>query len=177
MSRLDKLDAYVTGELTGQAADAFEEAMFDAPDDPELGFLDRLARDGATLVAHHTFDTNVTRETLDALRAAGHAVQVVDAGPPGRRDIAIDRDSELVVTQLTLGRTDLERVDVELELLEHRVTKTMRDIKVAPDGILYGLCERPLAELAYGAGPTIARVRRRDGARDVLGEWHLVPTS
>ena len=34
MNPLDKLDAYVTGELSDAEADAFEEAMFDHADDP-----------------------------------------------------------------------------------------------------------------------------------------------
>jgi hypothetical protein len=81
---------------------------------------------------------------------------------------------DLIATCLPLGRTDLERVDVEIEIVEHRVTKTIKDAFVdRTDGVIYGLCERPLAQLAFGVGPTIARVRHRDGDRAVIAEWHV----
>ena len=54
VSRLLELDAYVTGEMAD--VDAFEEAMFDAPDDPDLTFLDNVQRHGARLAEHGTFD-------------------------------------------------------------------------------------------------------------------------
>ncbi len=178
MTRLLELDAYVTGELAdGAAADAFEEALFDAPDDPDLAFVDRLARQGAKLAEHGTFEMGVPRAHLDVLRARGHTVEVVHLGAPGNREtrtLQFGRTSEFVATILPLGRTDLERVDVELHLATYNVTKTIRDVIVDTDGNIYGLCERPLFELSIGAGRTIARARRRDGAREVLGEWDLL---
>jgi hypothetical protein len=176
VTRLSDLDAYVTGEMTDADADAFEEALFDAPDDADVALVDRLSRHGAQLVAHGTFDIGVTRTYVDSLVAAGHIVQVLDIGPPGRGTIALDRDAELVVTKLHLGRTDVERVDVEITVVDHGVTKVIKDVLVDPsDGIVYGMCERPLAEIAFGAGRTITRVRRSEGARDVLGQWDLSP--
>lgn len=176
MKRLHELEAYVTGELGGAAADAFEDAMFDAPDDPDLAFLDRLARHGATLAAHGTFDVGVSRAQLDKLIASGHAVQILDAGPPTAtlRTLVLERGADMIVTRFAIGRTDLERVDVEILVVEQQVTKVMKDVLVdRGEGVIYGICERPLAELAYLAGPTIARVRRCDGDRAVVGEWHL----
>ena len=59
MKKLTDLDGYVTGELSGAAADAFEEAMFDAPDDADVEWLDRISRQGVTLVEHgRAFATN-----------------------------------------------------------------------------------------------------------------------
>jgi hypothetical protein len=120
----------------------------------------------------------VPRAHVEALIAAGHSMCVVDAGPPGTGTIRIDHDSDLVVTKLHLGRTALARVDLEVTVLAHDVTKVMKDVLVDPnDGIIYGLCERPLAELAYGAGRTLTRVRRPDGAREVIAEWDLAPAT
>lgn len=174
MTRLLEPDSYVTGEMTDAEADAFEEALFDAPDD-DLAFIDRLARHGAKLVAHGTFDIGVTRAHVEALVAAGHRVQWVDFGPPGSGTFALDRDAEILISMLQLGRTDVTRVDVEVTVVDHGITKVMKDVLVDTDGNIYGTCERPLAELAFGAGRTIARVRRTDGARDVLGQWDLSP--
>jgi hypothetical protein len=79
-------------------------------------------------------------------------------------------------TKLAFGRTDLERVDAELLVVDHQVTKTIKDAFVdTSDGMIYALCERALAEMAFGAGRTIATIRRRDGARDVLATWDLTP--
>lgn len=170
MSRLLDLDAYVTGELAD--ADAFEDALFEAPDDPDLAFFDRLRQHGAKLVAHGTFDMGVRRGDLDALRAAGHTIHVVDVGPPGTYTVQFASEGELVVTQLHLGRTDIERVDVDITIVDHGMTKTIRDGLVDTDGIMYGLCERPLAELAFNAGRT--RIDVRHGGT-VIAQWDLTP--
>lgn len=176
MSRLDELDAYLTREMSDADAEAFEEALFDAPDDPDVTLLDRIARHGAKLIAHGTFDIGVTAEHVQSLIEAGHAVHVFDAGLPSTGTVTIDRQAEFVVTKLHLGRTDLERVDVEVTVVDYNVTKTIKDVFVDPSGVVYGLCERPLAELAWSAGgKTLTTVRRSDGARDVVGVWHLGP--
>jgi hypothetical protein len=175
VSRLLDLDAYVTGEMAD--ADSFEEAMFDAPDDPDLVFLDGVQRHGARLVEHGSFDMGCTRQHIDDLIRAGYKVQVCDAGPAGgpRRALPLDRTAELIATVLPLGRTDVGLLDVEMHVVDHNVTKTIKDVRADPsDGNLYGLCERPLAELAYGAGPVITRVRLATGSRDVIAEWDLV---
>lgn len=178
MSRLHELDAYVTGELTGDEANALEEAMFEGPDDEDLAFVDRFVSHGVRLAEHGTFDMGVPRGHIDELRAAGHSIFVMDVGPPGTGTIQIDHSAELIVTMLHLGRTDLARVDVEITILNQGVTKTIKDVLVDPDdGVVYGLCERPLAELAFGAGPTHTKIRRTDGAREIVGEWHLTPTA
>jgi hypothetical protein len=177
VKRLHDLDAYLTGELDESAADALEEAMFDAPDDGDLAVFDRLMKLGPQLAAHGTFDMGVTREHLDKLAADGHTVQLLDAGPPGqpRKTLVLSRDAEMIVTRLPLGRTDVARVDIEITILAHQVTKTIKDVFVDPhDGVIYGLCERPLAHLALAAGPTHTKIRRTTGARDVIAEWHLV---
>jgi hypothetical protein len=175
VSRLLELDAYVTGEMAD--ADAFEEALFDAPDDPDLQFLDSVQQHGARLVEHGTYDMGCTREHIDDLIRAGHRVQVCDAGPPGgpRKTLPFDRTAELIATILPLGRLDVGLLDVEMFVVDHNITKTIKDVRVDPsDGNLYGLCERPLAEIAYGAGPVITRVRLATGTREVIAEWDLV---
>lgn len=175
MSRLLELDAYVTGEMAD--ADAFEEAMFDAPDDPDLAFIDNVQRHGARLVAHGTFDMGCTRQHIEDLIRAGHKVQVCDAGPPGgpRKTLPLDHTAELIATVLPLGRKDVGLLDVEMHVVDHNMMKTIQGVRADPsDGHLYGLCERPLAELAYGAGPVITRVRLATGSREVIAEWDLI---
>jgi hypothetical protein len=175
VSRLLELDAYVTGEMAD--ADAFEEAMFDAPEDPDLVFIDNVQRHGARLVEHGSWDMGCTREHVEDLIRAGHKVHVTTAGPAGgpRYALSISREADLIVTVLPLGRPDLGLLDVEMFVVDHNITKTIKDVRVDPtDGNLYGLCERPLAELAYGAGPVITRVRLATGSREVIAEWDLV---
>lgn len=169
--RLLDLDAYLAGEHADP--EAFEDAMFDAPDDADLAFFDRVARHGAHLVGHGTWEQGVLREHLDALVARGHRVQIEEpASAHARIDLA--DDTEFLVTKLPLGRTDLERVDVEIEMLAMGVAKTIRDVLVDQrDGVLYGLCERPLAQIAYTAGPTHVKVRERTGERRVIAEWRF----
>lgn len=176
MKRLLELDAYLTREMDDATADALEESMFASPDDPDLVFIDHVQHHGTQLVEHGTFDMGVTREHVEDLIRAGHKVQVVDAGPPGEaaKTLLYERDAEMVCTTLQLGRTDVERVDIEITVIEWNVTKTIKDVIVDPnDGFIYGLCERPLAHLAFVAGPTVTRVRQTTGNRDVLGEWTL----
>lgn len=176
MKRLMELDAYVNREIDDAAADAFEEQMFAAPDDADLGLIDRIQHHGAKLAEHGTFDMGVTREHIDDLIRSGRKVQMLDAGPPGApvKQLRFSRDAEMIVTALPLGRTDLERVDLEIKVLDYNVTKTIKDVLVdQADGVIYGLCERALAHMALAAGPTLARVRYTNGDRDVIAEWNL----
>jgi hypothetical protein len=174
VKRILELDAYVTGELDAAAADALEEAMFDAPDDEDLDFVDRMARHGARLVAHSTFDIGVTRAQLDKLIGEGHKVHLMNAGPPGTNTLIMSRTAELIASVLQIGRTDLERVDVEIFIERYGVTKVLKDVLVdQSEGIVIGLCEQPLARLALTAGPTITKVRETTGARAVIGEWRI----
>jgi hypothetical protein len=172
---LGELDRYASGELSDADADAFEEAMFDAAGDPGVEIVDRIVCHGARLVAHGTFDMGVTRAHIDALLAQGVTVQVIDGGPPGAMKMTLDRTSELIATRLPIGRTDLARVDVETVIVAFgSASKTIKDVFVdQTEGAVYGLCERPLAELAYGAGETIVRVREPHGDRAVIAEWQF----
>jgi hypothetical protein len=175
MSRLLELDAYLTGELAdGDALDAFEEAMFDAPDDEDLAFVDVLARRGAVLASHGTFDMGILRAQVEELRARGESISLTEIGPPGTYSIVFPREGRLVCTALDLGRTDIDRVDVELRLVDHdNAMKMIRDCVVDPtDGKIYAMCERPLFELTIGAGLVHTKIFRH-GKRELLGEWHV----
>lgn len=174
MKRLLELDSYLTGEMPDAAADAFEDELFASPDDADVAALDRIARHGRRLVEHGTWHAGVTKGHIDKLIADGHVVQLCDAGPPGATSFAISKDVEFVCTKLALGRTDHAHVDVEITVTAHDVTKTIKDVLVDPsDGSIYGLCERPLAELAFGQ-VSVVRVRATTGRREQLAEWNLV---
>lgn len=177
MKKLEDLDGYLTGELTGAAADAFEEAMFDAPDDADVEWLDRITRHGIKLVEHGTWDMGCTSAHLQVLRDRGHKMSMLESGPPGTVELGLDMDpeAEFVVTKLEINRPDLARVDVEIYLHAFDATKTIRDAFVnKDDGHIYGLCERALAEIAWGSGDARVRVRERDGAKALIAEWNFV---
>jgi hypothetical protein len=175
VTRLRDLDAYLSGELDDDAAAVLEDAMFDAPADTDLAFVDLVARGGRALVAHGTFDIGTTRSQLDALMAKGLTIQLVDAGPPGGdRTFEIRKAIDLLATRLPIGRTDLERVDVEVFVVNYNASKTIKDVLVdRTEGAIYGLCERALVDISNKAGPTITRVRETTGDRAVIAEWHL----
>ena len=167
MKRLEEIGAYLTNEH--ENPDAFEEAMFDAPDDADLAWFDVFARHGARLASHHTFDIGCLREDVEALVAAGLRVQVEERWP-GTTRMDLADDAEIFCTKLHIGRTDLERVDVEITLMNAQ--KTIRDVLVDQrEGTIYGLCERPLAKIAYGAGRSHIKVRERGGERRVIVEY------
>jgi hypothetical protein len=177
VKKLLDLDGYVTGELTGTAADAFEEAMFDAPDEANIEWLDRIVRQGVSLVEHGTWDMGCTPAHLQVLRDRGHKLSIFESGPPGEVPLGLDMDpeAEFVVTKLEINRPDLARVDVEIYLAAYDATKTIRDAYVnKEDGAIYGLCERALAEIAWGTGDTRVRVRERDGAKALIAEWMFI---
>ncbi len=176
MRRLVDLDAYLTGEMAdGSATDAFEAAMFDAPDDPNIQFMDAFLRHGATLAEHGTFFVGVTGDHIEALKAKGHVLDVLVPGAPGSKTIVPwNPNADLYLTKVELGRTDLDRIDVEITVHAHSVTKTMRDVLV-DNGTVFLLCEKALAEIAFQAGPTTAVVRRAGGSREVIAEYHFAP--
>lgn len=178
MKRLEDLDAYLTGELAdGPALDAFEEAMFDAPDDPDLALVDTLARRGALLLEHGTWDVSLTRAQIDAMRAQGTTFGFVECGAPGVSAPVFPKEGEIVCSRLHTGQPDLGLVDIEIHLVAYNVTKVIRDVLVDPlDGVIHAVCERPLAELAFGGGRTHVRVRRRDATHDVVAEWDVTAT-
>ena len=86
---------------------------------------------------------------------------------------------QIEVDGVTLAQfKEVSGLSAEIQVVEHGISKTIKDARVdQSDGIIYAMCERPLAEIAFSAGRTIARVRRRDGAREVLGEWDLTPAT
>jgi hypothetical protein len=49
--RIEDLARYLGGELDAAGDEAFERALFEAPGDPALALVDRLARIGACLAA------------------------------------------------------------------------------------------------------------------------------
>lgn len=179
MSRLLDLDAYVTGEMPDADADALEEALFAAPEDEDVAVLDRIARHGRHLAAHGTFDMGVTRAEFEAHVARG-GVHVAYGGAPNGTDaeprqVTVSASLPYTCTVLDTGILGIDRIDVEIEMVEIGETKTIRDGVIDPvDGRCYALCEKPLAMIAFGAGKTRIRARRRDGAKDVLAEYYLI---
>ena len=167
-----ELDAYLTGELDDAGAAAVEDAMFAHPDDPTLDVVDQLLRRGARLAEHGTWEPGTTRATVDAMIAAGTKVQVIEVGAPGAKAVRVASTVDFVVTVLSIGRPDLDRVDVEVHLPHQGVTKIVRDASIDPaDGAIYALCERPLAVMAFGAGPCRVRVLQRDPARTEVARY------
>ncbi|HEU4734865.1 MAG TPA: hypothetical protein VFT22_43535 [Kofleriaceae bacterium] len=180
MTRLEEIAAYLGGELDSASDAAFEEAMFEAPEDPELAFVDRLARVGSYLVARNTFHAGLRRDELDALLASGRRVQVMDFGDGGRTPVRMDDDAELIVMRMGLpdAAGELgELVDVEMSVPALGIVKRVKDVRVSVgERVIWGICERPLFEAAYALGHHVSRVIVcRDGTEHVVAEYEIHP--
>lgn len=181
MSRLLDLDAYATGEMPdGAAADALEEALFDAPDDVDVNVLDRIALHGKILVAHGTFDMGLTHEELQARLDRGDSIHVAHAGAFNAGDAeprvcTVSASKDFTCTVFETGLVGHDRIDVEVDMIELGMSKMIRDALVCPaTGHVYALCERALATFAFGAGKARVRAFQRGGSKELLGEYFLV---
>jgi hypothetical protein len=170
VSGLDRIDDYVSGLLSDVDADYLEEELFAAPDDPDLAMVDGFARLAAYLVPRGTYDMGMTRAQVDTLEQAGRRVQFIDVGPPGAVSIRLRRDAEMIVIRYDVQLHGVDRIDVELTVPSHGISKTMRDVRVDPaDGAIYGACEAALAFTAFGHGPVVTGgTVERNGRRESI---------
>ena len=180
---LTGLDDYLSGYLGDAEAAAYEDDLFaaaaaGAPEVSALDFVDSLARMSARLAAAGDFAGAATRAQFDALAAAGVRLHFVDLGPGGATVVPPwSPDTQLVVTRLGVDVRGFETVDVEVETPDGRAVKTFREVICDPaDGALYGVCQEPLARLAFTRGRTILSVvGMRGGRRETVAVFQVAP--
>lgn len=170
MSKLERLDDYVTGTMPDDEAAGFEEELFAAAakgEDEEARWFERFqllmswfAKDGLLV-------RGTTAEDVDALVAAGLKVHVVEL--EADKTLAYEeKDVDIVVTHVPLDVRGYDDVIATIERPDGRVLHTFRDCMSDPKtGHLYAICAAPLANLAWGGGPRVTRVT---GVRRAPGE-------
>jgi hypothetical protein len=171
---LAELDDYTSGLMPEAEADAFEEALFARAARgaaPEAEFLERLRRDAEWVARRGPFKVGNTRAEIDAVLASGLKVSFLDLGDGSAPvDVhAYPPDLDLVTYRLGVDLRGYEAVDVVVETPTGKYIKTFRDVSYDPtDGALYGMCEAPLAELAFRRGTVLSKVMAGHGAERKL---------
>jgi len=175
------LDDYVSGALPEAEALAYEAELFERAASgvaPEALFVDRLALLGRFLQGRTGLDNGSTRAQVDALVRRGFRVHSIDLGSGGRVEISPwPDDIEIVVTRLAVDARGFDQVQVECHTLGGQLVKTFLDVQCDPeDGVLYAVCEAPLARLSTLAGPIVATVTGvRSGQRELIGSFETHP--
>jgi hypothetical protein len=167
------LDDYTSRAMPEAEADAFEEELFGraaSGEAPEAEFSEGLRRAAEWIGRRGAFNVGSTRAEVDQLLASGLRVEYRDFGdgsvPAEIPPIPADIDLYVYRVGVDLGAllgaeglATLEGVDVVLERLGGEHIKTFRDVRFDPaDRAFYGVCERPLAELAFRSGPIRAKL-------------------
>lgn len=176
------LDDYTSGAMPDTDAEAFEQALFlraahgEAPE-AELG--EQLRRLAEWAQRRGGFKPYFSRADVDALLASGLRVTYADFGAADHPvDIPpFERGLDFYVYRVGVdvrGQTD---VDVIVETADGRHIKTFRDVGYDPaDGAIHGVCEAPLAELAFRSGPLRWKLMVGHGAeRRKLAELETRP--
>lgn len=182
MSDLDRLDDYVTGVLDDDAASAFEDEMFaacgeDGALSADLRFFERTHRLVAWLSRHVRLNAPSTAADVDALRAAGVKLHVIDVVAEKVEIAAWPDDTDVVVL---VNRADIrgyDDVEVAVENPDGTLVKTFRGVLGEPDtGNVYAICAAPLAKLAFATKHRIARMTgMRNGKRELIMVFETVP--
>jgi hypothetical protein len=177
---IDRLDDYLSGDMSDAEAEAFEEEQLfaDGGAPPEAAFADALARIARYLAGRGTFHPGVTRAHVEALRAAGHRICVEHVRPGGPNVLVPPPpDVDFALTRIDVDLRGATRVDVEVEVIGGGPLKTFRDVVFDPeDGAIYALCERELAAIAFQVGATRTKViAERDGVRETVAAFEVTP--
>jgi hypothetical protein len=172
---LEALDDYLGRHMGDEEAEAFEEALFEAAAAGDVRFLDRVARVGRHLDDLRLFDHTFTRRDYEALVAAGRRVELREAGPPGIVENVPPGDVEVVVTRVELGLEGTRHVDVEFEIPDVGVVKTLRDVAIDPeDGALYLACDVNLMRTTLELPRVFNRVViERNGEREAVAVYDV----
>jgi hypothetical protein len=178
---LDRLDDYLSSEMSDADAEAFEAELFaDGGPPPEVTFADTLARISAHLASRGTFHPGATRAHIAALEAAGYRIAHQDVRPGEEQPLAAPPpDVDFVVTRIDVDLRGTTNVEVETVVKGHGPVKTFRDVVFDPeDGAIYGLCERELAVLGFQVGATRSTVTAvRNGVREVIAVFETRPVT
>lgn len=163
------LDDYVSGHMSDDDAAGFEEALFEAAGSPEVASADRLIRLLVRAGTSGAFDPWTSRREVEAWRAAGRRVALLEVGDRGVATEESLEGVELVVSRIPLEVAGIASVDAEISLPGVGVVKTIRDVKVdATDNAVYACCDVALYELVRQAPSVTSLVAVVDGKRQVV---------
>lgn len=174
-----RLDDYVTGVLDDDTAAEFEEEMFAAvaAEPGELVFFDRAHRLLAWLTPRVRLDGPSTGADVEALRAAGLKVHIIELTSEKTDIDPWPEDVQVVVLACRVDIRGYEDVEVEVENPDGTLVKTFRGVLGEPDtGNVYAICAEPLAKLGYGTKRRISRFTGiRGGRRELITVYDTVP--
>jgi hypothetical protein len=176
---LVELDDYASGRMSNEDAAAFEERLFAAPEDEDVRFFDRTHRLMEWLASLGGLTGGATARDVEALRAQGLRVHVVELGSGGNVDVEPwGEDVQIVVFHNTLDLSGYEDVEVEVQNPDGTPIKTFRSVQCDPDsGNIYAVCAAPLAKMAYGDKRRISRITGvRGGSRETIALYDSAPS-
>lgn len=179
---LERLDDYATGVLADADADAFEEEMFAASGEDgeltaDLRFYERAHRLIAWLSARVRLNAASTAADVDALRATGAKIHVIDVTTEKVEIGAWADDIDVVVLISRVDIRGYDDVEVEVENSDGTLVKTFRGVLGEPDtGNVYAICAAPLAKLAFSTQRRLAKMSGvRNGKRELITVFETVP--
>lgn len=180
-SRLELLDDYASGHMSDEGAAAFEEAMFTAPEEEDLRFFDRAHLLMGWLASIGALTGGATAQDIEALRAKGLRVHVVELAGGGGGTVEVEpwgEDVQVVVFHTTTDLRGFEEVEVEVQNPDGAPIKTFRGVQCDPtNGNIYAVCAPPLAMMAYGKKRRISRITGvRDGKRETIAVYDSAPS-
>lgn len=172
---LAALDAYVSGELEGDEAEALEEAMFEAigrEAAPAEAFYLALRDQVRALAERGTLHPVLRPEDAARLRDSSPLrVGVVEVGAPV--DVEAVLAGDIVLVRVPLALEGVTRVDVETSVGSDPPT-TYPDVPFDPGaGCIWMCCEIELAKQSVAAGAVQRFVAVRGEERRVLRELRL----
>jgi hypothetical protein len=147
-----KLDDYVRGHLADDAANTYEEVLFEQAllgNAPELEFRAGLTSTLQLMKARGTLNVWLTKKQAEEIQALGLRISLfeVDLEHPSAPNIA--EDAELVIARVPLNLVGVSRIDAEVVSDTGRILKRMPDVSFdAADGAIYACCEAELARTA-----------------------------
>ena len=184
---LRNLDDYISGQMPDDRAEAFEEQLFDAAaqgsvEAEDAAFVNELSRLSTWLARRGLFDVGSTRSDVEAIQRSGLKVHQQELRAGAICEITPwPEGTQIVVTRIDVDLRGFEDVDVIIETPDGTHIKTFRDVNYDPDsGALYGVCEEPLARIAFAKGHVISRVTAtstRDGRRQTVATFESRPAT
>lgn len=179
---VDRLDDYVTGTMPDAEADDFEAELFAAAakgEDEDARWFERFLLMMGEFCKDDFLIRGATAEDVAKLSQAGAKVHMVDFSIDEPLAFEERHDVDIIVSHLPLDVREYDTVEVVIERPSGEVLHTFRDCLGDPKtGHLYAICAAPLANMAWGGGPRVARVtgvKRGEESRQELAVYRLEP--
>lgn len=169
-----KLDDYVRGHLADDAANAYEEELFERAmlgNAPELEFRAGLAGTLQLMKARGTLNVWLTKKQVGEMLALGLRISLVEVNLEHPSAPVIAEDADLVIARVPLNLEGVTRIDAEVVSDTGRVVKRMPDVSFdVADGAIYACCEAELSRIATASRQLTRLWAIRDGGRTLLLE-------